>query len=1061
MPHEGAPSGMTRMTALAQSIQGDHIPARRRASVARTRLLARLHANVGNGLAVVHAPAGFGKTTLLNQFAAEIDYSRRTLVFDDACGVPEVFAERLASALVPSGAYPPPSAVGRTGDLKAYLAAAAADAARESDLPLLLILDNVHAIEDDVTVNLLGWLIEAVPAGTEVVLSGRSLPPLAGLDERIASGNLLLLGSADLSFDETEVAEACSLRESPLTPHAVLEASAGWPVGVMAILSGALGPETSLQRQQSAAWDRYLATQVWDAVPDALRDAFLRLAISPDIQSRAAARLVGQRPWRELSRWLSAHDFLYESCGNDSIRLNPLLRTFLLEEYQDRDPDAFDEAVALVISQSERAGDIAGAMELARTPGQEDRLAALIERWSTRLIHQGAFSLLRRALAALPPETIEASPMVAAVRARVLSHTQRPTEALSVADALLEDRDVRGCARIHASMARIRALRMLGKHDELLEWIDRVRVIGDCEDQAVLGELTYQEGEVALSVLSDFPRAERLLRQTVQHCETARIEPLGLLAKSTLGQLLTMKGDAPGAVTMLTEAARGWRTVGRSSNLGWVLNNLGMAHISVGDFDSAVRVLEESRNEGIQCENQRNAGYATASLGDAELALGHWQKARERYEEAIRICAEDAPDETLAALSIAGLAGALLGLGDLQQADFFVKRALLVAVASGNAFELATCRLQECAIESAAGNHVAAVAIATDAAQMFEEMDSKTSLIITTYRLALCQFRAGRRHDAQESLKRLDGLITAPWMTGVLVPDVRDHPMFAQWAASRSMAGDAFREMIERMPFGAVAEEVPEERPARFPHVVARSLGHLSVAVGGREVTEEAWSSARAKELFFLFLANRSGLRKEAAVEHLYPELSPEKCNSAFHSNLYRLRRALYQESVIKRDGEYVLNPDGTFNWDVDDFEESLAHARTLADGSPEKAALYEQALSVYQGPFAEAFYSEWAATVRQQLEERSHGALAVLAGYYAGRQDFEAAANCMERILQQNRFNEEAAYSLAEYRSHAGQTVAALAFIDDYRATYEAEFGEGLPERFHRLRASIAAGIA
>ncbi|MGH2634472.1 MAG: AfsR/SARP family transcriptional regulator, partial [Tepidiformaceae bacterium] len=239
----------------------------------------------------------------------------------------------------------------------------------------------------------------------------------------------------------------------------------------------------------------------------------------------------------------------------------------------------------------------------------------------------------------------------------------------------------------------------------------------------------------------------------------------------------------------------------------------------------------------------------------------------------------------------------------------------------------------------------------------------------------------------------------------------------------------------------------------------ARSLGHFSVSVGAREVTEEAWSSLRAKELFFLFLANPAGLRKEEAVGMLFPELPPAKCNSAFHSNLYRLRKAIYPESVVKRDNGYVLNPDASFTWDVERFESAIVQAQGLPAGSKERAAAYEEALVLYQGPFAEAFYSEWAGAIRARAAEHSQHALSALAGYYAGRQQFDEAAGCMQRILASDRFNEEAAFLLATYRSGAGETAAALAFIDDYRRSYSREYGEDAPARFGHLRARIAAG--
>jgi DNA-binding SARP family transcriptional activator len=486
-----------------------------------------------------------------------------------------------------------------------------------------------------------------------------------------------------------------------------------------------------------------------------------------------------------------------------------------------------------------------------------------------------------------------------------------------------------------------------------------------------------------------------------------------------------------------------------------------MAHLSVGDFESAAVALEEARREGESCENIRNFAYATASLADAELALGRFEHAKELYSEAIRICSEEVPDESLASLSISGFAGSLLGLGDLQEADFFSQRALYIAESVGNPYEVGMCLLQHSAIASAAQDHPTALSAARRAIQLFETIDGESSLRLAYYRLAVAQFRANRRGEAQATLQELQPLLREPWMLAALLPAVREQPMFAQWVASRGTLGPAFREMLDRNTFAEPDATAAEEPVGRLPRVVARSLGQLRVAIGGREVSDEAWASARAKELFFLFLANRHGLRKEEAVERLYPDLEAEKCNSAFHSNLYRIRRALYQDSVVKKDGAYMLNPEGEFDWDVERFEQALDRAARLPAGSDERAKHYREALAVYRGPFAEAFYSEWAESLRRRTEERAQEALSTLAGYYAGRQDYEAAAGVMEQLLDRNRFNEEAAYRLVTYRARAGNPAGALAFLDDYSASYRRDLGEPLPPRFRELRNSIAAGRA
>jgi len=1025
----------------------------------REALLARLHAAMGSGVTLVHAPAGYGKTSLLADFLADVDYTARWLTLDSASSIPEVFAGQLAAALLGEANAVPPSSVGRAGDLQAYLGALVADAA-DSDEPILLVIDNVHELNADAeALDLLGWLTESLPDGFEVILSGRSMPELVSFDTSLATGEVALIDAGDLAFTADEVASLCKAQHSETDPQAVLSATRGWPIAVMAMLSGTLSCDGPRSPIQGAAWERFLTAQVWGAVPEALQPELLAASVSPVLDVKAAPN-GHQATFRDLVTWLNQHDFLCEPLGGSQLRLNPILRTFLLDQFARTNPTAFSRAVHHTVANFEREGRVADGLEFARSTEQFEELSRLIETHGPELLQRGSFALLWHAIKSIPADVIECHDLLAALRARVQAHIASSAEALESADVLLADPGVRGAARLHALLARVRALRLSGDRDEMREAFASVRAV-DCENSLLLSELNYHEAEISLSVDNDLARAEQLLRATIRQAHLSGARVLELLATSTLGQLYTMQGDGPAAVSTLARAVEGWRSLGHSSNIGWTLNNLGMAYLQVGDFESAAAVLDDARNEGIQCENRRNEAYATASLGDAELALGHWDAARERYEQAIALCAEYTPDQTLASLSIAGLSAALVGVGDLQQADFFARRALLVAAAAGNAFELATCKLQQAAVDSAGGRHDDAITLAVDARQLFEGIESRSSIALAQYRVALCQFRAGHRAESQQSLRDLQGLLGETWMVSALMPLIRENPMFAQWAASRNLAGPAFREYIERQAFDLEPTEVPVAADAaRYPTVVAKSLGRLSVTVGGREVNEEAWASARAKELFYLFLSRRDGgIRKEEAVELLYPDLPREKTNSAFHSNLYRLRRALYQDSVVKRDGGYQLNPEGAFAWDAESYESALDSAEALPAGSLERAAAYEQALNLYQGPFAEAFYSEWAATVRDRLAGRAHRALAVLAGYYAGRGEFAEAADCIERILEESPFNEEAAYQLAAFRTRAGHPAAALAFLDSYRRTYETEYGEALPARFGKLRADIASG--
>jgi LuxR family maltose regulon positive regulatory protein len=1034
-------------------------PRQRRSVLDRPRLTARLHAAVGNGLTLVSAPAGFGKTTLLASFTAQLDFDVRWLTLDGSCAAPEVFAQHLATLFAGEPCEPPATAE-KLDDLRAFVHAAMARACDQSDSPLLLVLDNIHEIADSTDASeVLGWLIEALPEGNEVILSGRDLPPLTIIDQLIATGECLLLESGDLAFTHDEIAALTAMSSADTSPGELLAATGGWPAGVMAGLAGSL-PLNGRVTRAGAAWERYLASEVWQAVPGPVQDALLSLAVAPILTPAIATALAGDDGWARASSWLERNDYLCEAFDHGALRLNPLFRSFLEQRARATRHQRYTRDAARAVAVLEQAGQLSDALELARTAELTDELARLLTRHHRELLHGGQFALLKRAHSALPLSVYDEDPLLRALRARVLAHTGRPAEALDEAAAATADATSVEI-RVHALLARLRALRLLGRTSELPPVFDALHALGPLEDPGLAAEVAYHEAQWVLPSSSDFMRAEALLRKSVATSKEAATPTIELLARSTLGQLLAMRGDCPAAVNELTRAAAGWRSRGRTSNLGWVLNNLGMAHLTVGDFEAASATLAEAVDEARACENSRNLAYATASLADARVAAGDYASARQLYEKSIELCSNEVPDETLAALSIAGLASAHLGLGDIQQADYFAERALYIVESVGAPFELGTCLMVDAAIRSAAGRHRDALESARRAVAVFEEIGADAPLRQAYYRVAMCAFKAGDRAAALEAATALAGLVPEPWMLGSLIPLLREQPMFGQWLGARGLLGEPFNDLLQAQTFAPTSSDEEAASTSRFPRIAAESLGVLRVLVDGREVADEEWASSKSKELFYLFLARRDGIRKEEAVEQLYPELEPEKCNSAFHSNLYRVRKALYHDSVVKKNGAYMLNPEGEFTWDVELFERALAEAQQQPKGSEQRARLYEEALRLYRGPFAEAFYSEWAESIRHRTATRALAALSTLAGFYAGREDYEEAARCLEKIVAQGEPNEEVAYQLATYRSRAGQPAAALAFLDSYARTQREEYGVELPARFRELRQRIASGIA
>ena len=202
------------------------------------------------------------------------------------------------------------------------------------------------------------------------------------------------------------------------------------------------------------------------------------------------------------------------------------------------------------------------------------------------------------------------------------------------------------------------------------------------------------------------------------------------------------------------------------------------------------------------------------------------------------------------------------------------------------------------------------------------------------------------------------------------------------------------------------------------PVVQAFAFGRGSVMVGERQVSDLEWRSEKSKEMLFFLLARRDAVSKEEIFAALWPDLPESKCNSNFHSSLYRLRRAIFHECVLRTTGgAYELNPRGVFRTDVEAFNRAMLGSRRRDGrrrprGEPRKPCRPT-------GPFLSSTYSEWAEPLRRELEDRYIEALNELAAYTLQRGAFEEALTLFRLLEGVDPYSEAAAFGVM--RCHLG----------------------------------------
>ena len=233
------------------------IPQQLSSLIRRERLLATLDAAVnGAALTLIQAPAGYGKTSLLSQWAAgrhehSIAWLTATTAEDEPSPLLESLIESLShigircdSPKRPASASPQPRIVTQL----------LVNAILSHDERVVLCIDDIHNITERSAIDCLAALVETTGSQFRMVLTSRQAPALL-MGRLRAYGDLAELDAADLRFAAEEVADFFS-RNGPadLSPEEVSvieQRTEGWAVGLR-LTSMVLGESESRSEMLSS-----------------------------------------------------------------------------------------------------------------------------------------------------------------------------------------------------------------------------------------------------------------------------------------------------------------------------------------------------------------------------------------------------------------------------------------------------------------------------------------------------------------------------------------------------------------------------------------------------------------------------------------------------------------------------------------------------------------------------------------------------------------------------------------------------------------------------------------
>jgi two-component SAPR family response regulator/Flp pilus assembly protein TadD len=499
------------------------------------------------------------------------------------------------------------------------------------------------------------------------------------------------------------------------------------------------------------------------------------------------------------------------------------------------------------------------------------------------------------------------------------------------------------------------------------------------------------------------------------------------LVHQDLGMGYELAGDLDRALGHYQAALPSWERLGTLGPWAHTLNNLSVIHYLQGEYDKALQLLSDALTKARQAGNLRVEAVIWASLGDLQHDTGAYEQARQAYADGLQ-AATRAGDGFVTTYTLVGLGNTFRLQGDLAQARKQLLKALEHAEHHNSTYETGLCHTSLGMLFDEEGDLVAARRHLNRAVELFKAGGFKRELARAYLYLSQVDFSSRQRERAWAYLEQALALSDQLGFDQFLVVDGQRLQPLLRCAMEQGIRSDILPGLLDRVVTHQAQMSKRVEPAIQIEHqptLKIYALGQARVELDGMSVQ---WASTQSRDLFFCLLQHPEGLRKEEIGEIFWSEHSPQKLEGIFRSSLYRLRRALFRESVMLEEGLYLFNRQSDYWFDVEAFEKLLDQAEhTLAAAKGKKIAVLEEALALYQGDYLNGVYADWCALERERLREQYLTALETLAGLYTDRGETQRAIELYQNVLAQDQYRETAHRELMRCYYRLGDRAAAI----------------------------------
>ncbi|NLG97793.1 MAG: tetratricopeptide repeat protein [Chloroflexi bacterium] len=1024
------------------------VPRRRAEILSRPRLLALIEELIDNRLMIVAAPAGYGKTSLLVDFAHSTQLPVCWYALDSLDQDPMRFIAHFISAMnqrFPSFGKSCLSALQNMGqdnlNLDALTSLIINDAYDNITEHFVLVIDDFHLVENSrPVVYFINRFLQDIDENCHVVIASRTLLTLPDLPLMVARSLVGGLSYEELAFQSEEIQSLLrqnfqiSLTEDEA--EALGRETEGWVTGLLLssqVMGKKIASRQRVERVSGIGLYEYLAQQVLKQQPEDVQLFLLRSSLLDEFDAGWCEEVIGkalgiQADWYALMDAVLRSNSFVLPIGDEGqyLRYHHLFQDFLRERIQRERPGEARQIMMRLAQVYTERQEWERAYELYKELDEPGEVVSLVERAGSTMIVHGQLLTLSEWLDSLPAELMAKHPALISLRGTVAVTRGDTREGIRLLDQAVSGMRANGDQLQLATTLTRRSIAKLyaGQYLEADEDAEEALVFAaqDNGGNPYYGELYADalmcKGTV-LSYLGSLDDSLDYLQKALAAYQKLNDANSAAKVRLEIGRVSRALGRYAEAEEAYLQALEYYQA---TNNLTWqanLYNSLGVLKHGRGDHIAATAAFEKAVEYAKISGSPRLEAYALASIGDLYQELDAVQETLEAYRQAREVARRirDGYLEQYLSLMEARL---FLSQGAVERAEERLEEARLKADELGLPSEQILCQLERgraqlcrADFEAAYTNIKSALAYLVEEGHLVEIPRARLYALVAALSL-------GKLDDAERQAELLLPLLDDSDQKKRLTAFGREIKSQLQAQRNNAPAGKT-RSFIDALSVCVDEGEqnIPNLRrmirrhaavvPFAPPKMTIRTLGLIQVTVSNHVITSSDWQVQVARDLFLLLLAHPEGLTKEQIGNIFWPDSTQSELKLRFKNTIYRLRHAAGKDVILfQGDDRYLFNREMDYEYDVEVFLKEIAQAEK-ADTAEKKEAHLLNAVAAYKGDYLPGLDDDWVVIERERLFQMYMDALLMLANSALDRKDYESSLAFCQKALQEDSCFEDA----------------------------------------------------